>query len=175
MLKPQNTTGEIHVNNTNLWWQFYKKLTHMYVKLMMVSNIPWNIFLSRVQLFLIVTLAQPKIPKLICYLKTEIPRRNEYNQSECIFVIFLLINDTMKQADFFSFSLICIKCIRQGSNFGEKIHKTAGLVAQNFYWTRTFFTRPESTWAHFFIEVFLFNWKTQDSQTCPVVSLLARR
>ena len=28
--------------------------------------------------------------------------------------------------------------------FGKKIHETTGLVAQNFYWTGTFFTRPKS-------------------------------
>ena len=32
----------------------------------------------------------------------------------------------------------------QGSNLGKKIHKTTGLVAQNLYWTGTFFTRPKS-------------------------------
>ena len=31
-----------------------------------------------------------------------------------------------------------------GLEFRGKIHKTAGLVAENFYWTRILFTRPES-------------------------------
>ena len=39
-----------------------------------------------------------------------------------------------------------------GLKFWEKIHKTAGLVAQNLYWTRILFTRPESKWALFFIQ-----------------------
>ena len=28
--------------------------------------------------------------------------------------------------------------------FGEKNNKTTGMVAQNFYWNRTLFTRPKS-------------------------------
>ena len=44
-----------------------------------------------------------------------------------------------------------------GLEFREKIHKTAGLVAQNFYWTRKPFTRPESKWADFLLTLLLID------------------
>ena len=60
---------------------------------------------------------------------------------------------------------------QSGLEFQEKIHKTAGLVAQNFSWTRTFFTRPESKWAIFLLKI-SYSYsieKHKTRRTCPVV------
>ncbi len=58
--------------------------------------------------------------------------------------------------------IITVLAKNSGLEFGGKTHKTAGLVAQNCYWTRKFVTRLESNreehYLHSFtFELFFFN------------------